>query len=234
MAANNDTPKAMDVLHPAQTAQPTTSKPVIVSNRPMIAEDPMIAKAVSAIDIEQPAGAPPLREQPPLADTATRREKTLTSPKTDDAAVPTDNLSEPPPTPDDAQSLEKPPLSKETSDIAMQNESAVAGTMSGAHEVNRRDEAGPKDALSDSVVAIDGEEISGQAIDDAEEKRRLELEAMIAQGRYTAPIGQVAKRRQRTVIVTLFTILVMIVALDILLDVGILDISFLPHTSFFR
>jgi len=73
--------KVMDITHPSNVQPSTTSRPVLVTNRPMIAEDPMIAQAAqSAIDIEKPAGAP-TEDTPPdvlSAPEVTRQGKTVT------------------------------------------------------------------------------------------------------------------------------------------------------------
>lgn len=201
----------------------------------MITEDPMIMKSVSITDAEQPAGTALPHEREPLVEPEMHREKTLDVPTDDSnkspqieytADVTTEHDNIPP--------IENTPVSAETAGDANKNMDVAQESNSHEHETIPRDETPMKNELSDGVLAIDGDDSSGQAVDDAEEKRRLELESMIAEGRYAVPIGQGARRRQRTAIVGIFLILLMFVALDVLLDAGIIDLPFIPHTSFFR
>lgn len=61
-------PKAMDVMQPGKAVPPTTSRPIIVSNRPMLRQDPMM---VSPEGMEKP-------EAQPAQQTVSRVGKTLT------------------------------------------------------------------------------------------------------------------------------------------------------------
>ncbi len=72
--------KVMDVSKPGKTQPSTTSRPVIVTNRPMIAEDPMIAQA-AAEAIEKKEKATPKEEVVATAPVLTpRREKKIMPP----------------------------------------------------------------------------------------------------------------------------------------------------------
>lgn len=238
MPANDDTPRAMDVLHPAQAAQPTTSRPVIVSNRPMIAEDPMIARAVDALDTEPPAGAAPVREQAPLVDSAVRHEKTIASPQVDDKIPAPEGIQ--PDTPvvsaplasDDESPVKTVSPPEEMSITSGTSETGMLDTHVVGSEAKRDSKEAPKATPADGIVAIDGEEAVELSVDDAEEKRRLELESMITEGRYAVPIGQMAKRR-RTIVTVIALSILLLVLLNFALDAGLFDLPFVPHTSFF-
>lgn len=60
-------PKTMDIMQPGKTAPPTTARPVIVSNRPILRQDPMM---VSPDGMEKP--------EPQARPTVSRVGKTLT------------------------------------------------------------------------------------------------------------------------------------------------------------
>ena len=238
MPTNDDTPRAMDVLHPAQAAQPTTSRPVIVSNRPMIAEDPMIARSVDALDTEPPAGAAPVHEQPPLVDSATRHEKTIASPQVSDKTPAPESIRSDIPaasTPlasDDESPVKTVSPPEEMSITSGNSETGVLDARVVGSEAKRDNKEAPKATPADGIVAIDGEEAVELSVNDAEEKRRLELESMIIEGRYAVPIGQVAKRRRTAVMIVALSML-LLVLLNFALDAGLFDLPLIPHTSFF-
>ncbi len=68
----------------------------------------------------------------------------------------------------------------------------------------------------------------------AEQIRQDELEDLVQKGTYAVPINQVARKRA-VVLLTVFLVLILLAALvDLLLDMGLLTISGVPHTNFFH
>jgi hypothetical protein len=67
-----------------------------------------------------------------------------------------------------------------------------------------------------------------------EAARNLELERHIAAGTYFVPIGQVKRRRRKVILLTVFILLGATLALDLLLDMEIIKLDSIPHTSFFK
>ena len=66
-----------------------------------------------------------------------------------------------------------------------------------------------------------------------EEKRTDDIELIIAKGTYVLPINQSGKRKERIIIGTLLIVLLLALMLDVLLDIGVVSLPWLPHTTFF-
>ncbi|PID98760.1 hypothetical protein CSA80_04835 [Candidatus Saccharibacteria bacterium] len=71
MAASKSPVKDMDVTHPDDTPAASSSRPVIVTNRPLLTSDPMLGpdEAKNA-DSERPSGAPPVKPSEALDGTS--------------------------------------------------------------------------------------------------------------------------------------------------------------------
>jgi hypothetical protein len=251
-----DLPKVMDVTHPANVQPSTTSRPVIVTNRPMIPEDPMINQAAqSAIDIEKPAGAPKEEEAPDVTsapEISAREGKTIV-PITTDTEVETSKAEE---KGKDAEA--ETPHTTITIDTGLEEDGGENEHLLAAEEPDKQTDAlkepvAPK-ATATKPVAEEAsskpepanEDTSFTAIPEdgqldegdpeskektAEEKRQEELEEIIAAGTYRVPIGQVAKRRSRMVFTVIIIVLLLLALLDLALDMGLLTLSGVPHTN---
>lgn len=256
--------KVMDVTHPSNVQPSTTSRPVIVTNRPMIPEDPMINKAaLSAIDIEKPAGASADQVVPVVASApeVPHQGKTVSpisveikesTPKAakEPAMTPEDSPRTNPgngadiqnPAEEQSQTRHDPEGKSETQAASEPTDEQVLkndAIKPKADAIPSFSAEPPKTEEKTSFAAINNEtqlDEGDQESKDktAEEKRQEELEALIAAGTYHVPIGQVAKRRGRLAFVTVLIIVVLVVAFNFALDMELFTISGVPHTNILR
>lgn len=252
--------KVMDVTHPKNVRPNATSRPVIVASRPMIAADPMIAQ--SAVDVltksgaEKSAGDPTeLAERTPEL-VIDREAKTIVP---EGSALPPEALSDVPP---DALTGEQamvtdiagaPPVDTTTAKTLTSSSIVITEPAETNHavEVARSSDAVKQPAQTDAVAPqeyrqpetntfdSEADDIVGDTDDDtarektAEQKQAENIEKLIASRLYAVPIGKAAKRRARIVLLIICTLLLTLIALDLLLDMGIFKLSGIPHTTFF-
>lgn len=252
--------KVMDVSRPSQVAAEPTSRPVIVTNRPLITQDPMVASGADATTEDAKTTAPKQ-----AAATTPHTEKVI-KPLREDSP---DTKSEP-----EKETAETEPFhigSKKDDETASKASEATAevsaeteGTGDDAHDSESGDESAVKNAKTDEVSTEPGDSESPKHAAGAEEptegiveydtdtddkqtnpqavkvsaeeqKRAEELEEIIASGKYFVPIDASGKRR--TLIITIWlvvlTLVLAVVLVDALLDVGMLTIPGVPHTHFF-
>ena len=343
-----DTPKVMDISHPSKTQATPTSKPVIITNRPMIAADPMIAKAAEAAlagrvkpmanpsseaentfqsGDDRPATAPIITHQakvimPLSLQTEETKEEAEAKPKEDveriepvendpmAVAEPEEAIADPgdadatveseadeadskEPLPNISIGAEKKSPREPTieiftkEDLQKSNSVAVKVTKKtgviqplaeeagndgldkevetvtqeqplatkepskvknrGMHGGRKSAEPRSEDAqTTDPVImperTLPGDDTLDSQLDadsqedkqkTAEQKRSEDLEAIIAKGTYAVPINQVGKRRERILIGVLVIILLLAAMLNVLLDLGVMSVPWLPHTTFF-
>ena len=316
----------MDIQHPSKVKPDPSSKPIIVTNRPMIAADPMIAKAAEAalvghveqvevteeptpISSENPPSAPaivhrekiilPISEQisepeeqnienviVTKNEESLESEKSLATPELPDSDVETSTAavveqkieSEELVSPQDASdteesvSLQAKKAPEHSIEIFTKEDLQKA---SGAYGNDTRVEIGEDDAknidfkTTPSVQTDENKKIDTKADDtisskntsptkstpkfsrfddndlqiDAltrdekektdEEKRSDDIELIIAKGTFVLPINQSGKRKERIIIGTLLIVLLLALMLDVLLDIGVVSLPWLPHTTFF-
>lgn len=252
--------KVMDVTHP-HTAQPsTTSRPVIVTNRPMIDVDPMIAQ--SAVDVLTKSSAEKTgdshsglaRHTPELVI----ERQTQPSAEADEgaalAAVPLAAVADvdtPMQTIDaDHTSTGVPSLDPkvETAKLGQAAEPLEAGKPVRATEGEKKTETQVSSpASSDNtpmsiqpesdVIKSDTNDTTDEETEQektAEQKQADNIEKLIASGFYKVPIGRAATRRAHRFLLAIFILLLVLVVVDILLDLGIIKLPSLPHTTFFQ
>lgn len=184
------TTKITDVADPGKTAPSATSRPIVVTNRPVLTNDPMMVNS-EAPDIIATA-APTIHTSKTL-NPVSAEEQTSNSSASDTAAEQPDSASSEAPEPSLAQD-----------DARAEAEDASAE----AKEARERA---------------------------AEEARNRELEQLVESGTYNVPINAVQRKRSHMFVagMCLLAIVLAVVLFDIVLDVGIVDISFIPHTNFF-
>lgn len=220
--SQNDKPKAkstkriIDVAHPGKTAPSATSRPVIVTNRPIL-KDPMMADNTA----EEPdtstapktgkAKLEPLQEPSDVSDKKTPEEmadepaEAASSPKT----------KEPAETDDDQPSTENDET-EETDDESVAQPS---------------DDEESKDVAEQTAEEIDASEIEAQAKHDAA------IEKLVDSKQYFLPINSVEKRRTKrfAIVALLLVIIVVVVWIDIALDAGLIKLGGVqPVTDFFK
>lgn len=218
--------RVMDVTHPRNVQPSTTSKPVIVSNRPMIAADPMIAgmpPKSTAEDVELPAGAPE-PTVPPEVVTQNHESKTI---------LPTEDLLRAMEQPKPAEKAEAQP-----EEVPAEEPATIAEPTPATPEAPAKTQDTP--AKPDEVPAIETNDEETEEEDDdtpkpetAEQKRDHELETLIASGKYYVPINRSGKKRAMVALVIILCLIGLLAVADLLLDMGIVRVSGIPHTSFF-
>jgi hypothetical protein len=82
-------PKTFDVAHPGKSAAPATSKPVIVTNRPMV-QDPTLVKDKTAETADEPEDSKPA-ETPVASRVKIEPLSDNVKPESDDKAAPADD-----------------------------------------------------------------------------------------------------------------------------------------------
>jgi len=220
-----------DVAHPDKTAPSMSSKPIIVTNRPLM-KDPMVVE-------ETPAEA---TEEPVAASSATRIKITPLSPNlnTDDKSGVSDDTKE-------------PDAAEPAAQAAASDEPEVA---TGAPDTSEASDAQPEPepaatpeepAITPEATDASGETPEGdvdgamkKADTEAERKaaeRIEELNKLAADKTYFLPINQRAHRRaHRMLVLTILVLVVLaIVWVDLALDAGLITIHGVhAPTNFFQ
>lgn len=253
-AEKSSAKKVMDVSRPSQVAAEPTSRPVIVTNRPLITQDPMVASSTDAAT--DTAKTTASKQAAPLAPHA---EKVIKPPKE------TTVDAEPEAEKEKSESEEEPfrigskenageAAVKEAKETEKAAETPVEPEATGeASESETAGETTDKtDKSKDAPSKPDGDETPGDAADaeksaegmveyDApeddkqiipgaekvsaeEQKRADELEEIIASGKYNVPID--ASGRRKTLIVTIWLVVLTLVLAVVLVD-ALLDVGML-------
>lgn len=237
--------KIDDIKRPGKTAPLPTSRPIVVTNRPMLTSDPMVVPATQETEGTEPT-------------TAALRTAKLIKPL--DSALHTDittsetalDLKEPEPAKDsgstvpelavdiDALHEPKPPETESTTQVATAESDSKNDSESARPEVVDRpiaterpnDQSGPR-LERDTEAELSAEEIAAA---ETKAKRDLELEQVIASGKYHVPINAVQRRRSRihVALLCIIGVLLAVVLADVVIDAGFVKLPFtLPHTHFF-
>lgn len=257
------TAKVMDVVHPGQTAATPTSRPVIVPSRPMMNADPMLSKDETSTDeapSQSAVGRTPAisrqeKQIKPLTDIDAAAEAAVASaPEEEPAMTPQESTPEESakadvPASEEIETTEEahtdqvttesaagervlqPPVHDETEPVA-KDEPGEVEPESNQEEEPAKPELTPETVPEDVDKDIVETEEALQA-KTAEQVRQEELEALVQKGTYHVPINHVARTRAAVVFTTLLVIVLVLAILDLLLDMGLLKISGIPHTTFF-
>lgn len=234
--------KVMDAVHPVSAAASPTSRPIIIKNRDFMAADPM----VHAIDTatmaaeEQSSGEPAKPVQPVGAQasvlTDVGSEKTLqpaSAPLAPDAAaLSTEAATDP---------HEKTAAVTDTSHT--DEAKLPAETASPEHAGSVAQEHSKRAKITEPTVADaplvkelnDGGEATAtdaDATEAAPTTQELELEHHIAAGTYAVPIDTARRRKRTMLLITVGTVIVLALILNVLLDLNILSLPSVPHTNF--
>lgn len=250
-AKDQEPPRVMDITHPKDVRPSSTSKPVIVTNRPMIAEDPMIAQAAREAaekGAELPAGAPSAPLVPPDEPTVNRQAKTVKPISVSQDQDKEVQANTPTPKPETTESIDtssetdkpaseaaeaEPVQSTETTERTTPEASSEPATAEHAPAPQAADTTGESTIAGLSVDDSETDEDGEPRPETPEEKRSHDLESHVAKGTYFVPINQVGKRRSRMVLTAVLIVVLALITLDLLLDMGIINISGVPHTTFF-
>lgn len=204
--------KIIDVKSPGKVAPETSSRPIVVTNRPVLASDPMVVAGASD-------GRSPDVAGPPVV---TGRSAKVIRPISAEAADEADETKEPAvPAPEAGAEAEAPaelPLAAKTE---ASGPAPVRDTGSGKPET--------RDAEAEASAA-EAEAETARLV------RLQELEQLIASGQYAVPIDAVQRKRSRTFVflMCLLALVLAVVLLDVLLDTGIVKLpAGIPHTHIF-
>lgn len=224
-------PKVMDAVHPPSSA-PTpaaTGRPVIVSNRSYIKNDPMLnvqsdpvtpAKTEpEALAAEQPTPAEQVEPKAPkLQLVGEKKIQPLSAQKPEES---TPEVAEAPA--EDTAPISAEPKEEKPAEPAEQPAPVETPT------TEESDMAAKEAALLDAQLAP-------QAVPDTSEDqvRNEELERMIAAGTYAVPLNRKKRRRAWLAWTIIITIVVAIIVVDVLADMGVFTLPFgIPSTDFF-
>jgi len=195
----------VDVAKPGKTAPSVTSKPVLVTNRPIL-KDPMMVDEEASTD-DAAATAPPL----PSGAKATIKplEK---SEKTEPAKA--------------KAVAEAEPEATDSNDVAEVAEPKESSEEVPA-EANKAD--AKKDSTQQTAEEIDAEEVEKIAKHDAE------VTSLIDSKKYFLPINSVEKRKTKRFVVlgAVLSLFLLVAWVDVALDAGLVSANTNFHTHFF-
>jgi hypothetical protein len=210
--------KISDIKGPDKVAPATTSRPLVVTNRPVIA-DPMMVAAKTENETEEPKAATRM----------TKVIRPMTLAGTDDEAEEDTKES----TETEQQTEEKASDSGRTSVPLEQTLTPETLAEKPAAELVRNDTTVSEPEQRDTDAEA---EHAKEQLQEAEIARQQELDTLITSGKYAVPVGAVRRRRSRMYIMLLCTVglLLAILLLDAVFDAGIVAApKNIPHTHFF-
>ena len=198
MASKASSKKTMDVSKPGESAPNTSSRPVLVTHRPMV-QDPMVKDDVKADD--------------KVADS-----KASVMSHGDKVIQPVSDLSKPAEeaagTPDQGQSSAagSDPAKDDTTDDKPKTSTEATGT-----------EAAVVDAVVDQATE---DKKKQNQLSDEEKAKRAALQKLVEEKKYFVPIGQVGRRRNRRALLTVIVLVLLLVGGYAAVDAGFIDAGF--------
>lgn len=224
--------KIDDVKRPDKVAPEATSRPLLVTNRPTLTNDPMISSPSNEDNPDGQAGMPMTH----TAKTIKPLDSTLEAAQKDEA-TPEENAGD---TAASERITEGQAKAEKSTELGVQAEpepkfklTAPVRSSTTPGLAVTADSDDESDSRRDPDAAISAEDAAAA---EAKAKREEELEGLIASGKYAVPINAVSRKRSRTnsIILSLLAILLAILLLDVAVDVGIMKVpSGIPHTHFF-
>lgn len=218
------TPKVMDIVHSNKVQPSASSRPLIVSNRPYMAIDPMLNEDSSATEV---AGAPAL-DNTGLNEAA--EQETLHDSKAQESVVkvPTEEQTETSEAKSEVEDSQDAHVSSEIDEpkITLPVEPP---------EINEDKEAAPEISPTEEDVSEEDATEPQSAAHEQEPARSArdeELERLIADGTYAVPINTLRRKRRKLLLVLVAAMLVALALADIVADMGIISVpSWLPYTN---
>jgi hypothetical protein len=233
--------KIDDVKRPDKVAPSSSSRPILVTNRPTLKNDPMMTPDDTKSDDDdtrtQPMSHSPKIIAPVSADLLS------SSDDSDEKSADSDeNKVEDEQANDNTQSSEatgKADSEEVSSSEPDEDKAASSGSAIDGHGLKSAElpvtEIKPpsSDDERDPEAEVTAQEI---AIAEAEAKREEEVEGIIASGKYVVPINAIERRRSRTAtaLLVLLAVVLAVILADAVADVGIVHVpASFPHTHFF-
>lgn len=210
-----NTKQVMDVSKPGNATPDPTARPVIVGHGPMM-KDPMVHEEIPTNDMDLENSKPDEIKQNSVSEPV--HEKVLQP--TQDTTGSTEPVA---PDTKDAGAADKTEEQAESEDIA---------TPGAPDAQDMDDDDVSNGAVVDAVIGQATQKKRNGELSDAEKAEQEHIQQLIADKTYFVPIGQVSKRRNRRAVVILLVVLLLtLVAVNFVLDVGLIDISGVPHTD---
>lgn len=198
---SDNSKKAIDVAKPGKTSPDASSRPVIVTHKPMI-KDPMMKDEAAETPQAQPVKV-------------NNRSKVIAPPsKTDASAQPVE------PEAAEAKPAEEEVTPETSATDTTQNETADTSA--------DEQKAAEKDAAIVDAVAeqADKDKQQSNELTEEEKQRQAELDKLIADKKYFVPIGQVTKRKNnRRTLMILLVLALLLVGLYLAVDAEVVDIG---------
>ncbi len=217
MAAGTSPKRIMDISHPDEVQAETSSRPVIITNRPLITQDPMMSTAEANVpELTKEASAGTTGEEPTTAPRLSRNIQPLEDTGTAQAAeaVAVDTIP-----------AAETAIPHQVAPAAVESETPADATAKTTVET------------TDSAKPSDDKQVNPEAVkfSETDAKRSAELEEIIASGKYVVPINATQRKRTKmiTIELAILSLILALVLIDALLDVGMLSLSGIPHTHFF-
>lgn len=232
MPAPKKPARLIDAVHPGDTPPPTSSRPVVVTNRPILTTDPMLSvEGIDNTGSEKPSGEAPVT--PSGVPKITRSAKDI-------EPMANKQLETPQPSETAHESGMQESITntgKQTPTLNSEKPEATGKQMGPAREkmkIEPLHEVRPSSDEDESEVKIEEQEPeSTDKEEDPKSAQEMAIERHIEAGTYFVPIGQVKRRRRMLVTLIILTLLAVVVVVDLLLDMGLLTLN-LPHTNFLQ
>jgi hypothetical protein len=255
--------RIIDVQHADKAPTSPTSKPVIVTNRPIL-QDPMVVDKTAEEEVQKPvlassgATIQPL-SAPEVPGETTKKKASKETPKEEPAAEEEMPEAEPAPEEPETPTEETPEESSQEPTEPAEDKPAFEPSKTLA-EIDAEVKGKPKimppaetgepaaedtpteeESVSDDQPASNEDEgDKGANADIAEEekqaKKDAELQKLVDNKQYFLPINSVEKRRSKQVVVIgiLLSLILIVAWVDIALDAGLIEINGVkPITHFF-
>jgi hypothetical protein len=221
-------PNITDVSRPGKTAPSASARPLLVTNRPVLANDPMIVDgakpaeptAVTAMTHRAGRTIEPVTPSEQSAEAQPAGE--VSKPLTDAPELPIDVKDPEPSTP--AASKLEPPVVSSQPEPAKPNPKPF-------------DSPAPSvDTITTDDAESTDEDVTVSQAQAAEDLRLQELEKLVDSGTYQVPINALQRKRSRMFVAAMciVALVLALLLLDALLDANLINLPVnVPHTDFF-
>lgn len=240
------TPSMTDVTRSDKVTPPASGRPIIVSNHSVLPSDPMVVNEEEKDSTEAAPGSTPVISRQAKTIVPISHDIAPEAEATDEPSAPAESTlaaNKEGVVPEDAseqvtadtasKKMTAPEPAEEEPQTADKPGEAEAAAPSDKTEDEPADDESADDEVADQdAPAKDANPEADKKLAAAEARER-ELEALIESGKYAVPIN--VEHNHRSVLSwllwALLVVAVIVVALDLLLDAGMLTLQ-VPHTNF--
>lgn len=228
--AAKSAPKVFDVAHPGKSKPSATSRPIIVSNRPIL-QDPMVSLNVPS-DVAPTDGKP----SPAAVKVTIEPLETTEEPKDDkadktiaelaaEAENGADKSTDVTPKKEDEKPADDAPKATEA-DAAAEKDTKASEATKSDESANTADSS-PDSKSDESQPAEDSKDAKETAELEAAAKKLEEINSLVESHEYFLPINAVERHRSKMVAVFGLVLILALGALlvDLLLDVGFIRLG---------